>query len=417
MSNIRNYGAMGDGETDDTAAIQAAASALLAGETLCIPATLGGAYYRITAPIQLPSVNGIVLAGEGLRASQVRQVTPGADLLIGPASAANGWTLRDLWLEGNNQARYGFDAGSAHRLTLERVRVAGCALPGGAGLHLRGAVISHLRSCEIDACWDGVQSDAAPTAISAEGCHVENCLGVGWRQRHAFGLSLTGTTFESCQRGGVAIELAGLGVSLQGCYFEENRANLIQASVPILASSVTTPIVLTVPSHPYVTGDRLTVAGHVQAAANGTWLVVVLDATHLALTGSSGVTAGAAGGSVGLSTFDLSLGEESYCCGVSVAGNYFNGRPAGSSEDYYPVRVRYLDGAVFSGNGVNTGNRWLNFEQAMPGVGGDSVVTDVQLGPNGFRVGGVFDNSDMTTVYGHWPSTFTAYRNRFYDQA
>ena len=64
--NVKRFGAMGDGVTDDTAAIQLAVNALIAGGTVIVPA---GTYNCTTGSINIP-VN-VIIVGEGKRASIV----------------------------------------------------------------------------------------------------------------------------------------------------------------------------------------------------------------------------------------------------------------------------------------------------------------------------------------------------------
>lgn len=108
--SIQRYGAVGDGATDDTAAIQDAFD--VAGTyPVYIPKTLS--YYKITSAIRLPDVEGVNVYGEGTE-SLIVQATAGVncimentnttvrdvtmkDFSLGVASAINAGTALQLW--------------------------------------------------------------------------------------------------------------------------------------------------------------------------------------------------------------------------------------------------------------------------------------------------------------------------------
>lgn len=57
MLNVQNFGAQGDGKTDDTAAIQAAIDSALPGSTVYFPGTGSGAWYRVTSSLNVSRPN------------------------------------------------------------------------------------------------------------------------------------------------------------------------------------------------------------------------------------------------------------------------------------------------------------------------------------------------------------------------
>lgn len=76
--DVRDYGAMGDGVTDDTAAIQRAIDAALSPGAAAAVTRAGRGlvylppgHYRVTAPLRVASVNGFALAGAGVFASRL----------------------------------------------------------------------------------------------------------------------------------------------------------------------------------------------------------------------------------------------------------------------------------------------------------------------------------------------------------
>lgn len=73
----------------------------------------------------------------------------------------------------------------------------------------------------------------------------------------------------------------------------------------IAASTKTSPIGLTAPGHSLTTGASVVVAGHlVNTAANGTFTIMVVDANHFTLDGSTG---NGVGGATGTATFTPSV--------------------------------------------------------------------------------------------------------------
>lgn len=76
---VSAYGAVGDGVTDDTAAIQAAITAAGAHGTVYLPPAT--AHYKITAALDIRNLHGLRLLGAGAKASQVRQYTANTAVL------------------------------------------------------------------------------------------------------------------------------------------------------------------------------------------------------------------------------------------------------------------------------------------------------------------------------------------------
>jgi len=76
---------------------------------------------------------------------------------------------------------------------------------------------------------------------------------------------------------------------------------LLNGATPKAISSSTNagPIEVTVPSHGYSTGDKVTIVGHaVNTAANGSWVITVTGANTFTLNGSTGNGVGVATGFV-----------------------------------------------------------------------------------------------------------------------
>lgn len=118
--NVKRYGAVGDGTTDDTAAIQRAISvAMTRSGTIVLPVGT----YGISAELQLLGVNSSVnIVGAGKEASIVKALAPAARVSWGGAPAGPGIrgqtlfgrpSLNEGWkFDGNLVATHGITVGS-----------------------------------------------------------------------------------------------------------------------------------------------------------------------------------------------------------------------------------------------------------------------------------------------------------------
>lgn len=104
--NVLNYGAKGDGATDDTVAITAALAAATAGSVVLFPPTVNG--YVITSPITIPKSN-VTLLGFGSKITGATQaqfrkflITSKADIKI------EGLNFNGLYSSGTGDLGQGF---------------------------------------------------------------------------------------------------------------------------------------------------------------------------------------------------------------------------------------------------------------------------------------------------------------------
>lgn len=106
------------------------------------------------------------------------------------------------------------------------------------------------------------------------------------------------TVFDAASGGNPVTQYAGATV-----YFPTTQVTdpplQVNPDVNIASSTGATPIeVTTAAAHGYITGDMTRVAGHDQAAANGTRAITFVDSTHFTIDGSVGTGAGGATGIV-----------------------------------------------------------------------------------------------------------------------
>lgn len=180
--NVKDYGALADGTTNDRTSIQAA---ITAAQTAG-----GGIVYFPKGTYNILSQITVVLPGAGSKITLLG--SPGATLSLGAALANNdtamidvsnsggaltrGWfTMIDLTLEGNSRTGTGIKTNSmGERTTIERCRIKtflgrGAWLYGSIGVNLIG---DHFISCGTGCDIDGTTSQGEGGIV---GCKFESC--------------------------------------------------------------------------------------------------------------------------------------------------------------------------------------------------------------------------------------------------
>ncbi|MFK7691235.1 glycosyl hydrolase family 28-related protein [Paenibacillus sp. HJGM_3] len=193
--NVKDFGAAGDGVTDDTASIQAALASLNAtyGGTVFFPA----GEYVISATIQLKANQGLLGAGAAssklLVASDVTAIelsTAGA----GNAIARSG--VRDMYIRFQNDAgtwtnghgiRLVADAAQKQiwKIAVENVQI---YLAPQSGVHMTASLSqtgnyvaeTYLRNLEINQCVNGVYLSGKVYDLFAEMVYVEKARDYGF---------------------------------------------------------------------------------------------------------------------------------------------------------------------------------------------------------------------------------------------
>ena len=124
--SVEDFGAIGDGGTDDTAAIQAAINSLLSGQTLVFNKN-----YKITAALTITNKSRIRLTGKG---RVFFSGAPSGDYIFTMVGTIDNLEIDSLTLEGDNNAGYsqgaiGNNSGqtisntSFHDLTIKNINV------------------------------------------------------------------------------------------------------------------------------------------------------------------------------------------------------------------------------------------------------------------------------------------------------
>jgi hypothetical protein len=216
--SVTSYGAVGDGTTNDTAAVQAAIDAVPStGGVVWFPA---GTYKLVTSALTLKS--NLTLLGAGKLASIIKQTTTTVSALAG-VDVTN-LTIRDLQLQGPT-------TGSGNGLILTRsgnpnvryVRLDNVyvRLFGNDGIQISNCIVSSFDQvvCENNGRHGfylyGVVAGAAGTSVSMNACYANTNTTTGFNLYNMVYTSLNGCASEghptnflldTCQ-----------GVALTGC--------------------------------------------------------------------------------------------------------------------------------------------------------------------------------------------------------
>lgn len=241
-ANVKQFGAVGDGSSDDTAAINAALASLQRasyerGGVLYFPA----GRYRCSSTIAITSWNAPGETGSALHNIIVRGDGPGCTILDF-SSAPDGadaitfnrgahFGVEDLEITGRLPTESGTGSGSgiviadasgfSSLFALRNLRIQFC---GRNGIQIKNAYMGTL-----DDIWtaghkgNGVEFDGFHTSIDVRRCYASNNAGIGWVVN-----GMTYSNFSSCgsdnNQTGYAISNVA-GVHFSGCGAEANNAD------------------------------------------------------------------------------------------------------------------------------------------------------------------------------------------------
>ena len=225
--DVRDFGALGNGIADDTAAFQAAIDAATAAADIDggrsrvqVP---GGEY--LIGPLHVPK--GLVMWGDGSTTSVLYSRDAGQTTLEVAATEANSGSIniRDLGFWGVGQGGTGLRlAGSGSTVRVHDVRIQDCVFAGfDTGLSLRLASNIWLSGLHASACTTGFRIDTS-SDVKATNCFAAN--GDGWgfwiSDDGLHGASGEGVYLTTCttnvQAGGLLVEQQSWGAAI-GCSF------------------------------------------------------------------------------------------------------------------------------------------------------------------------------------------------------
>ncbi|MEU4169431.1 glycosyl hydrolase family 28-related protein [Streptomyces sp. NPDC026665] len=267
--NIRDYGAVGDGITNDAPAIQSAITAASAagGGTLYVPA---GRYLLNAALNWASNVNAI---GAGDRVSILQSTNQNLDCITG--TDISGVTLQALQLSGPGR---GFGTG---------VRLTRFAAPATLNVSLRDVLIQSFGG-------DGVFWHESASSV-LERVRVRNCGGIGFHQQAPQDTILGGasTSLIDCSAEGCVVA----GYWLDGMSYTSLTGCAAQGSPSGYRLDSCTGVVLTACGAEQCTtgltvygGKGATVNGFVTKASDGTSVWLTNSTTGVVLNGVTEVS-------------------------------------------------------------------------------------------------------------------------------
>ncbi len=241
--SVKDFGATGDGSSNDADAIQDAIDALIDATganvgTVYFPA---GTYFLGTKSL---NISGKVrLAGAGQDAVRLiyegSRYALGINAVSGAGKPSHGWVITDLTIDGRGVGAYGVrggQAGAGHRSAgglMESVTVTGFTI---AGLHGVAFQLARFFDCRFEGnAGDGARFDtsaATSTTCAFYACHFRLNGRRGFNALKAVGFLFDACVFERNSDEAVHVERSTAGVyegmqeaHFVGCVFENNCTN------------------------------------------------------------------------------------------------------------------------------------------------------------------------------------------------
>lgn len=253
--NVLDFGALGDGSNDDTAAIQAAITAAEAfSGTVYIPEGV----FLLYAPLQITS--GITLVGNGRESTILRVVDTGQTIsAIKTSVFVDKLTIKNLRIEASNTTnayvpvstwygKHGIEFKDVHHWLLDQVDV---WYFNNDGVHLEESYIGYCQNCHFAGnngwgIWAGLTVlgvNYANHAVSVQNTEVQGNKTGGIYVEGSSAFNILNSTIEANSTVGVDVIYA-TGFTIVGNYFESNGAyhirvgNTVSAAGPLLAGTI-----------------------------------------------------------------------------------------------------------------------------------------------------------------------------------
>ena len=222
--NVKDYGAVGNGSTDDRAAIQAAINSLSnARGIVFLPA--GQYYCSGSIDVKRAALRGVTPKGTGGGGGTRILFTTGTGGIYSSTPDDQGYEIRDLEIFGSNggvptatgQVLIDFSGQNYPRLSNLRLWWSdiGIRLKTDYGIGCYYGVFNRIN---INQCYVGVEINPAANSHTFIGGRIWNCK-TGIKIPIANNINLFGVYFE-CDSGNYAIDSTGYNVVISGCRFE-----------------------------------------------------------------------------------------------------------------------------------------------------------------------------------------------------
>lgn len=317
--NVRGYGAIGDGITNDTVAVQYAITlAKVNNSSVYFPA---GTYLCNSIEID-PNVN---MFGDGA-ASIIKSAAAEPLLYMEDIPKVLGWVVENIYLDGNNIGTIGLQI-----YRLSRPKFMGLFIYNFTqyGIYTEGTLIGSLKDCSIFNCNVGFRAKISNDPVSSPNimtffhCAISNnaTYAVMWDnglQLHFIGCNMewngteddpdTGAIYYSSSQ--ISGSKYGNAVTIDGCWFESNYGTVVKIVNP---EDVDTGGLLSVIKNTFFTiNDSLAI--HVFSDTGANRLILqnstIHDGTSLKIDGAKAVV----------------INNDSYIYGsiTIVSGQYIN---------------------------------------------------------------------------------------------
>ncbi len=215
--SVKDFGAVGDGVTDDTAAIQATIDVVfVAGGTVFFPTA--DVYYKVTSGLSLDDatgLKGVILKGDGNK-SYIR------------GTIDNGAIITRTVFPG---------AGSEQLFGIAGLRIQNDGTTAAWGVRLHGIVgASYIRECRVDSRW-GIDASIGIFSMNIEAVRL---LGTAYPSTSMGILLGNHVSISSCDIVSYehGIRAFGSGASITGCRLEVNKVGMMLGQNTAGATSI-----------------------------------------------------------------------------------------------------------------------------------------------------------------------------------
>lgn len=233
--NVRWYGAVGDGVTNDTSALQACIDSTLAKEKECPE----GNYLYSGLTIDVEGVKlvgeGNIVESSGTNISRLTMDNTAADAVQFNADHTG---IEGIEIYGNGNNNHGLNlsggAGYRSRVTLSDVIVKGFTKADKAGINLNKTVLTGLHNVSVENCYDGLLVEVSTTTTITGKSSFRESTRDNIRYSSSSGFNMFGGVVEGAGGNGASIaNNASIcrGVEFFGTWFEGNTDYAIRSGI------------------------------------------------------------------------------------------------------------------------------------------------------------------------------------------